>query len=221
MSARAAGRRSVVVASGDRLFAEVVARYLEGTEGWSTVVAGDGVLALAAIQRSRPHAVVVLGDLPRLDGATLTRQIRRRWGDIAIVTVGGGAIVGTRRLPPDADGAALAAALAASAERGEDPGASDRPEDLAQLRTLTRREFAILRLLATGHETGEIARSLEISVHTVRTHMQNLYAKLGCHSRLDVVRLAARHGLLAEGGSSGSRLGDREGAGRRGPDAGP
>jgi DNA-binding CsgD family transcriptional regulator len=35
-----------------------------------------------------------------------------------------------------------------------------------------------------------------VSEHTVRTHMQNLYAKLGAHSRLDVVRFAAKHGLV-------------------------
>jgi two-component system nitrate/nitrite response regulator NarL len=74
------------------------------------------------------------------------------------------------------------------------------------LRSLTRRELAVLRLLAQGVDTRGVAETLGISTHTVRTHLQNLYAKLGCHTRLEVVRIAARHGLL-EGGPAAARAG--------------
>jgi DNA-binding NarL/FixJ family response regulator len=39
---------------------------------------------------------------------------------------------------------------------------------------------------------------LNLSAHTVRTHTQNLYAKLGVHNRLQLMRFAARHGLVGD-----------------------
>ena len=62
--------------------------------------------------------------------------------------------------------------------------------------SLTPRELEVLRLLARGAETPEIARELGISSTTVRNHIQHLLEKLGAHTRLQVVSLAHRHGLL-------------------------
>ena len=61
---------------------------------------------------------------------------------------------------------------------------------------LTARELAVLRLLARGAETADIARELGISATTVRNHVQHLLEKLGAHNRLQAVSLARRHGLL-------------------------
>lgn len=62
--------------------------------------------------------------------------------------------------------------------------------------SLTRRELEVLRLLARGAETPEIARELGISSTTARNHIQHLLEKLGAHTRLQVVSLAHRSGLL-------------------------
>jgi PAS domain S-box-containing protein len=70
------------------------------------------------------------------------------------------------------------------------------PATLAPILSLTRRELEVLRLLARGAETPEIARELGISSTTVRNHVQHLLEKLGAHTRLQVVSLAQRHGLL-------------------------
>jgi DNA-binding CsgD family transcriptional regulator len=61
---------------------------------------------------------------------------------------------------------------------------------------LTARELSVLRLLARGAETADIARELGISATTVRNHVQHLLEKLGAHNRLQAVSLARRHGLL-------------------------
>jgi DNA-binding NarL/FixJ family response regulator len=64
---------------------------------------------------------------------------------------------------------------------------------------LTEREGEILRLIVQGHTNRQIAEAFNLSVRTVEYHRSNLTSKLGLHSRADLVRYAAEHGLL-EGG---------------------
>lgn len=60
---------------------------------------------------------------------------------------------------------------------------------------LTARERQVLRLLVAGASNKEVARRLAIRSNTVRTHVQNLLAKLRVHTRLEAVTLAMRGGL--------------------------
>lgn len=61
---------------------------------------------------------------------------------------------------------------------------------------LTDREREILKLLAEGYSTKEIARMLAISPKTVERHGTNLRAKLDIHSRLDLFKYALRKGII-------------------------
>jgi DNA-binding NarL/FixJ family response regulator len=61
---------------------------------------------------------------------------------------------------------------------------------------LTAREREILHLIAEGADNKTIADRLIVSPHTVRTHVQNLLAKLGAHSKLEALTIAARRGLV-------------------------
>ena len=61
---------------------------------------------------------------------------------------------------------------------------------------LTRRELEILRLLTEGLNTAGAADRLHVSRATVRNHVQNIFAKLGVHSRLEAVAYATRHRLF-------------------------
>jgi len=61
---------------------------------------------------------------------------------------------------------------------------------------LTRRELEILRLIAGGANTRVMAERLHVSPATVRNHVQNIFGKLGVHSRLEAAAYATRHGLL-------------------------
>jgi DNA-binding NarL/FixJ family response regulator len=197
-------RRDVLVASGDRLFAAAARRYLED-HGWNVVaVAPDGLQALAAAGRTPPDAVLVLPELPRLGPTALARQVRRRRPATTVVILGEVHADDAVVLPPDADGGEVLAVLASPPPAAVAPPA-ERPGGMALLRSLTSRERLILKLLAEGVGLGEIAGQLEVSQHTVRTHMQNLYAKLGAHSRLDVVRFAAEHGLVGGEGESAAQ----------------
>jgi DNA-binding NarL/FixJ family response regulator len=61
---------------------------------------------------------------------------------------------------------------------------------------LTSRERQVLRLLIQGASNKDVAKRLDIRSNTVRTHVQNLLAKLRVHTRLEAVTLAIRAGLI-------------------------
>ncbi|NJL92440.1 MAG: hypothetical protein HC915_01325 [Anaerolineae bacterium] len=73
--------------------------------------------------------------------------------------------------------------LAAFSAAPDQPGA---PQPLSE--PLTERELEVLRLLATDQSGPEIARHLIISLSTLRTHIRNIYGKLGVNSRRAAVR---------------------------------
>lgn len=61
---------------------------------------------------------------------------------------------------------------------------------------LSARELDVLRLVADGRNSREIATTLHISQHTVRRHLENTFAKLGVNSRASAIAYAYEHGLL-------------------------
>ena len=73
----------------------------------------------------------------------------------------------------------------ARAGRGQDP-----------YDQLTDREREVLKLLAEGHTSREIADTLVISPKTVEGHRTNLMAKLDIHNRTDLVKYALRKGII-------------------------
>ena len=62
--------------------------------------------------------------------------------------------------------------------------------------TLTPREQQVMRLLAEGHSTKQIAENLFISPKTVENHRSNIMSKLELHTIMELVRYAARLGLI-------------------------
>jgi DNA-binding NarL/FixJ family response regulator len=91
---------------------------------------------------------------------------------------------GDQYLPPTVSSQAVSALVR---------GAADRP-----LERLTCREREIFDLLIRGKSNDDIAAKLFIARRTVETHRQRIMKKLGAHSILDMIRVAAQHGALLE-----------------------
>ena len=61
---------------------------------------------------------------------------------------------------------------------------------------LTQRETEVIRLLARGLQTKQMARVLGISVKTADNHIQNVYSKIGVSTRAAAAVFAMQHGLV-------------------------
>ncbi|MCL3859709.1 response regulator transcription factor [Actinotalea sp. K2] len=110
----------------------------------------------------------------------------------AIRTVAGGtAVVAPRVLRRMLD--LFAPHLPTTGDGVADDGADPR------LSTLTPRELDVLRLIAGGGSNSEIAAELGVSETTVKTHVGNVFAKLGARDRVQVVIMAYELGLAGSG----------------------
>lgn len=149
---------------------------------------GDGVGAIPSLHRLRPSAQVIM-----LTATTSDRVL------VAAMEAGAaGFIAKTQQIDDVIDGVRAAA-------QGESVVSSKLLSRLlprlhrqspASGTTLTEREREILDLLAEGLVNADIAGRLSLSVHTVRNHVANLSAKLGAHSKLEVLAIAVRDGLV-------------------------
>ncbi|MEV7044358.1 response regulator transcription factor [Amycolatopsis sp. NPDC051061] len=70
-------------------------------------------------------------------------------------------------------------------------------------KTLTRREAEVLRLVATGLSNSDIAAALVISLETVKTHVGNIFGKLGAANRSQAVVIAYESGIVRPGHLAG------------------
>ena len=87
-------------------------------------------------------------------------------------------------LYPSAVHALLRDVITRAGERGE------------QLELLTPRELEVLKLIAEGNSSKEIATTLVLSLKTVESHRANILSKLGMRDRVDLTRHAIRRGLI-------------------------
>ena len=185
-----------------------------------TVVAeaADGAEAIAKARACRPDLAILDIAMPRMTGLQAARELSRLLPDlrILILTMYDNEQFFFESLRAGASGYVLKSVAdrdlleaCRAAMRGEPflyPGAVtalirnylDRAAagDSIPARAITDREEEILKLVAEGHSSREIADLLFISVKTVERHRANLLAKLGLRDRLELTRYAIRAGLI-------------------------
>ena len=75
-------------------------------------------------------------------------------------------------------------------------GVEQRIRKLDESENLTPRQFDILVELAKGSTYGQIASKLVVTEGTIKTHIHNIFRKLGCHNRTQLVAYVLRKGLI-------------------------
>ena len=181
--------------------------------------AGDGRKAVQCVENLKPDLVLMDLSMPEKDGMEATREIKRRFPETKILalTVHDSEEYVLVALKAGADGYILKKATHAelvmairSVLAGEpylSPGISDKVIKgyLAGKRTLrgtaswdmlTPREMEVLKLIAEGYKSKEIAEHLFISVNTVEKHRNNIMKKLELHSASGLTAFAIKKGLV-------------------------
>jgi DNA-binding NarL/FixJ family response regulator len=147
----------------------------------ATGVAGP-VIALARAQEAMTWQGDVRAVLPTDVGLTLLGA--------AITVVAAGFTIAPARSTADQ-------AITGHWAEGYDPaGEADDEAEGEETVALTAREREVLALLAAGASNKAIARTLGVSVHTVKFHVASLTEKLGASGRLEAVAIALRTGLI-------------------------
>lgn len=172
--------------------------------------ADDGVTVVEQTHKIRPDVVVMDLTMPGRGGIRATEDLCRECPDTRVVVLtmhDDEAYVRLARLA-GASGFVLKKSLATELIRAVQTvhaGGTHFPDielppsgTAAQtpLELITKRERDVLRLIALGHTTVEIAQRLHIGDKTVETHRAHIGEKLGLHTRADLVRFALEQGLL-------------------------
>ena len=208
-------RARVAVADDHPLFREAIVRAIKERPDLEFVgEAADGREALELIRSAEPDVAVLDVKMPELDGVRVLNAVTREGlatrvlllsafldGPIVFDAVAAGA---AGYLSKDAERDRITDAVAAIA-RGETVlgpevqagiageirarGRPDRP-------ALTEREQQVLGFIAAGRAAPDIGKELYLSTATVKSHLQNLYEKLGVNDRAAAVAEAMRRGLI-------------------------
>ncbi|WP_374210985.1 response regulator [Streptomyces sp. MCA2] len=211
----------VVVADDQTVVREGIVMLLGLLPGIEVVgSAADGEDAVRLVAQLAPDVVLMDLRMPRCDGVEATRRIRAEHPGTQVVVLTTYADddslfpalqAGARGyLTKDADGDEIVRAIddVLSGDAGLSPKIQRRllerftepvralpqPPD-APPDGLTAREVEVLRLVAEGQSNPEIARTLHVSNATVKTHINNLFAKAGLRDRAQAIHYAYRHGL--------------------------
>jgi len=130
---------------------------------------------------ANPHVIVVAMAVQETD-------VRRAWeaGVRGYVILGGAA-----------EEIVTAARAVAAGRRYLCPAATLLMADSLTQPVLTPREGDVLALVNRGQNNKEVARSLEISVGTVKSHMRGIMTKLGARCRTEALWIASQRGLIA------------------------
>jgi len=212
----------VLLADDHVLFREGLAGILNTQPDFEVVgEASDGLEAVVKAQELVPDLILMDIMMPGYDGLEATRQIKRMLPatTIVILTVRDDEEKLFEAIKSGAQGYLLKdirsremLKLLRGAVRGEaaiTPALAGRMlEEFRRLSrqasgdtageslTLTHREQEVLSLVAQGATDKEIAEALSISLHTVKSHMRNILAKLHVSNRYEAARYARDRGLV-------------------------
>lgn len=215
-------RIRVLLADDHALFREGLAGIIASQADMEVVgEAGDGLEAVVKAGELKPDLVLMDVQMPGIDGLEATRQILHSlpFTAIVILTVREEPEKLFRAIKNGARGYLLKnmrskemIALLRGVVEGEAPIAPAvavhmleefrrlsrlAPEDGdGENNHLTNREQCVLGMAAAGKSDKEIAADLSLSLHTVKTHMRNILAKLHAHNRRQAAQIARQKGFL-------------------------
>jgi len=211
-----------LLADDHSLFREGLANILSAQPDFEVVgEASDGLEVLIKARKLEPDLILMDVGMPGCDGVEATQRVKNELPDVTIVMLSvsdendkifeaiksgaqgyllksirsrelvgllRGAVRGDAAITPSLGGRML------EEFRRLSQHALQLPPD--QNVALTQREQEVLSLVAEGASDKEIAEALTLSVHTVKSHMRNILAKLHLNHRHEAALYAVREGLI-------------------------
>jgi DNA-binding NarL/FixJ family response regulator len=206
---------TIILADDHAMFREGVRKIIERIEG--ALISGeanDGLELLELLKKSSPNLVILDISMPNLRGLEAIREIKKTYPKVKILvlTMHKKKEFLRQALRDGADGFLLkedaGSELIRAVQTVRNGGKylsslltnvltslaveEEKPE------VLTKREKEILKLVAEGKRTKDIAEALYISPHTVRRHRSNIMDKLNFQNLTDLVKYAISQGYLLD-----------------------
>lgn len=207
----------ILIADDHRMFVDCLQMILDKEQFEMVGIATDGVEALKLATELRPHMVILDVNMPGMHGLDVAREIQRELPLTKLIFLtcrtDEGCIRDAMRLgakgyilksePLSEIQVALKKVMSGGlyistgflgtllVQWLQDQNQEEEPV------SLSLRERQVLKLIAEGHSTKEIAALLMISSKTADSHRTRLMAKLGVHEVAGLVRYAIRQGIVA------------------------
>lgn len=212
---------SILIVEDDELLLQHFASILKAHRSFSEVfVCNNFSCAVRLLIKQRPDILLVDLDLPDGSGIDLIKQITEQqlpteamvisvFGDerhvINAIEAGASGYILKDETGEDIinallqlidGGAPISPAIATHllrqfrVEKPKDQSINKKPSPLSE------RETAVIKQVSMGYTSAEIAENLEISAHTVNTHIKNIYSKLAVNNRVAAVNRAIADGLI-------------------------
>jgi DNA-binding NarL/FixJ family response regulator len=206
---------AIVLADDQAMFREGIRRIIERIEDLSiSVEVNDGNELLDLLKRSCPHLVILDISMPNLRGLEAIREIKISYPKVKVLvlTMHKKKEFILQALRDGADGFLLkedaGGELIRAVQTIRNGGKylshllsgvlSTLALEKDETEILTRREKEILKLVAEGKKSAEIAEALYISPHTVRRHRSNIMGKLNIKSLADLVKYAISQNYIPD-----------------------
>lgn len=148
----------------------------------------NGIEATKAIRESNPDVKVILFTVDE-SRASISEAIQAGVSGYLLKDVGAEELINAARLAVEGK-AVIHPALTQTFI--EEVRLVNKPSESP----LSRREIEILQKVAYGATTKQVASQLGISPHTVKTHLERIFEKLGANDRAQAVAIAIRQGLV-------------------------
>jgi DNA-binding NarL/FixJ family response regulator len=197
------GVARVLVADDHPIVRRGLAQIIDAEPDLAVVAeAADGEEALARAIDDEVDIAILDIKMPRLGGLDVARELHRRHPSVRTVIL---SMYGNEEFVAEAARVGASGYVLKSqadqdivetcrgALRGDGLVGPDLGDDRA---LLTPREVEVVRLIAQGKVTKEIAQDLVITIKTVETHRANILRKLGARDRVELTKYAIRRGLI-------------------------
>ncbi|HEY4304468.1 MAG TPA: response regulator transcription factor [Gemmatimonadaceae bacterium] len=186
-----------------------IAAMLSLEEGLQVIgEASNGSEAIAFYEAHRPAVVLMDLQMPKVDGVTAIKAIRKLDPNariIALTTYDGDADIhraltagAVAYLLKDAMVEQLVVAIraAVAGKRVTSPAVADRIAEFTPRADLTAREIEVLQHVARGLGNKAIAETIGRSPETVKAHLESIFEKLGARDRANAVTIGLQRGFL-------------------------